>query len=226
MEMEGKMFGDYDLNDQIYHEIIECITSALDAKDAYTAGHSKRVSEMSLALSEALGLSAQDILHIHIAAHLHDIGKIGIPDAVLHKEGKLNEYEWEIIKSHPQIGAQILSKSRKLSELIEIVLHHHERFDGKGYPDGLSGENIPLGARVIAICDSIDAMTSHRKYRKALSWEDCHREIEKNCGSMYDPVIGRVALENWETIKRAAMPGEKCMDAIQITDNARQKCMK
>lgn len=198
------MINNCDLNDQIYHEIIECITSALDAKDSYTAGHSKRVSEMSLSLSKALGLSAKEISNIHIAAHLHDIGKIGIPDSVLNKEGKLNEYEWNIIKRHPGIGAQILSKSQKLSELIEIVLHHHERFDGKGYPDGLLGENIPLGARIIAICDSIDAMTSHRKYRKALSWDDCYKEIEKNLGSAYDPVIGKVALENWETIKAAA----------------------
>ena len=203
--MEEKTLGDYDLNDQIYHEIIECITSALDAKDAYTAGHSKRVSEMSLVLSKILGLSALDVSHIHIAAHLHDIGKIGIPDAVLNKEGKLNEYEWDIIKNHPRIGAQILSKSRKLSGLIEIVLHHHERFDGKGYPDGLFGENIPLGARIIAICDSIDAMTSHRKYRNALSWDDCHQEIEKNLGRMYDPVIGKVALKNWEIIKEASV---------------------
>lgn len=198
------MFSDCDLNDQFYHEIIECITSALDAKDAYTAGHSKRVSEMSLTLSKALGLSAQDTTNIHIAAHLHDIGKIGIPDAILNKEGNLNEYEWNMIKSHPGIGAQILSKSKRLSELIEIVLHHHERFDGKGYPDGLAGKNIPLGARIIAICDSIDAMTSHRKYRKALSWDDCYQEIEKGLGSMYDPFIGKVALDNWEAIKAAA----------------------
>ena len=195
---------DHDLDDRIYHEIIECITSALDAKDAYTAGHSQRVSDMSLKLSELMGLPEHEINKIHIAAHLHDIGKIGIPDAVLNKEARLTDEEWLVMKSHPGIGADILSKSKMLSELIGIVLHHHERFDGKGYPDGLAAERIPVGARIIAICDSIDAMTSNRRYRKALSWDVCFQEIEKNLGTMYDPIIGRFALDHWEEIKLAS----------------------
>lgn len=180
-----------------YHEIIECIVSALDAKDPYTAGHSQRVSDMALTLSELLELDKDEIEKIHIAAHLHDIGKIGVPDSVLNKPDKLSEEEWECMKKHPRIGADILSKSRHLKELKDIVLYHHERFDGNGYPEGLKGEEIPLGARIIAICDSIDTMTSDRGYRSAYSLEHCYKEIEKNLGVMYDPVIGALALKHW-----------------------------
>lgn len=153
----------HDLN---YHEIIECITCALDAKDAYTAGHSKRVSDMSMKVCLLMGMPKETVEKIHIAAHLHDIGKIGVPDAVLNKTGRLDDVEWEMIQKHPAIGAEILSKSRHLSELTDIALSHHERFDGGGYPRGLKGAEIPVGARIIAICDSIDAMTSSRSYRK------------------------------------------------------------
>ena len=134
------------------------------------------------------------------SALLHDIGKIGIPDAVLNKPERLTDEEWEIMKEHPAIGAEILSKSSMLSGLIDIVLHHHERFDGKGYPDGLKGAEISVGARIIAICDSIDAMTSTRRYRKALGFDICYQEIEKNLGKMYDPVIGRFVLDNWDKV--------------------------
>lgn len=185
-----------------YHEIIDCIVSALDAKDAYTAGHSRRVSDMSLIVCRLMGLDSESTQKIHIAAHLHDIGKIGIPDAILNKEGKLNEEEWQTIKRHPEIGAEILSKSYHLNELKEIVLSHHERYDGKGYPAGLKAEKIPLGSRIIAICDSIDAITSNRYYRRAHSLEFCYQEIEKNLGVMYDPVIGSYVLKHWDQITK------------------------
>jgi putative nucleotidyltransferase with HDIG domain len=181
-----------------YHEIIECITSALDAKDPYTAGHSQRVSDIALKICRLMGLPEDIAEKIHLAAHLHDIGKIGIPDAILNKEGKLDDREWEIIKRHPQIGANILSKSVHLAEMKDMILYHHERFDGRGYPAGLKGTRIPLGARIIAICDSIDAMTSSRAYRKAYSLEYCYLEIEKNLGKMYDPDIGGFVLEHWQ----------------------------
>ena len=127
-----------------YHETIEC----LDAKSPYTAGHSKSVSDMVEILCRLLGLNRM----MHIAAHLHDIGKIGIDDAILNKEGKLDEQEWEMMKTHPQIGANILDKSHLLAPFSKIVLHHHERY-------GLNGKEIPLGLRIIALCDSIDTMT-------------------------------------------------------------------
>lgn len=183
-----------------YHEIIECIACALDAKDPYTAGHSQRVSDMARTIAEMMGFSKKDVEKIHVAAHLHDIGKIGVPDAVLNKTDKLSKEEWEAMKKHPSIGAEILSKSEHLSELKSIVLCHHERFDGKGYPLGLKGERIPVGARIIAICDSIDAMTSTRSYRKAHDFNFCYEEIRKNLGTMYDPIIGAYVLEHWEKI--------------------------
>ena len=183
-----------------YHEIIDCITFALDTRDPYTGGHSQRVSDMTLEVCKLLKLNQNDTEKIHIAAHLHDIGKIGIPDSILLKQGKLDDSEWQIMKNHPEIGANILKKSAYLTELAEIVLFHHERFDGKGYPLGKSGNDIPLGSRIIAICDSIDAMTSNRCYRKSLSFEDCFNQIKINLGKMYDPEIGKLVLENWNKI--------------------------
>ncbi|MFA9463907.1 MAG: HD-GYP domain-containing protein [Velocimicrobium sp.] len=183
-----------------YHEIIECIVGALDAKDPYTAGHSQRVSDMALKVCRLLDFKESDVEEIHIAAHLHDIGKIGVPDSVLNKTDKLNEEEWTAMKKHPQMGADILSKSKYLNELKDIVLYHHERFDGTGYPQGLKGEMIPVGARIIAICDSIDAMTSNRSYRKAYTFEFCYNQIQKNLGSMYDPIIGLYILQHWDEV--------------------------
>ena len=147
-----------------------------------------------------MALTEEDTTKIHIAAHLHDIGKIGVPDAILNKKGALTDEEFCFIKKHPIIGAEILGKSHKLSELSDIVLLHHERFDGKGYPMGKAGEEIPVGARIIAICDSIDAITSDRCYRKPHDFEYCYQEIAKNLGKMYDPVIGKSVLENWDEI--------------------------
>lgn len=190
-------------NDIDYHEIIDCIVSALDAKDPYTAGHSERVSDMAVVVCNLLKMREEDVQAVHIAAHLHDIGKIGIPDSILLKEEKLTDDEWQKLKKHPEIGAEILSKSHHLSRLKDIVLHHHERFDGKGYPSGLKGNEIPLGARIIAICDSIDAITSNRCYRKAHDFEFCRQEIEKNLGIMYDPGIGRLVLDNWNEFQKA-----------------------
>lgn len=189
---------DYCLGEIHYHEIIDCITTALDAKDPYTAGHSQRVSDMAVKVCQLIGLNEETTEQIHIAAHLHDIGKIGVPDAILNKEGRLTEEEFGLIKKHPTIGAEILSKSHHLSEVKDIVLSHHERFDGKGYPQGLKAEQIPVGARIIAICDSIDAMSSTRSYRTAGSFEFCYEEIEKNLGIMYDPMIGQYVLDHWE----------------------------
>lgn len=188
--------------DMDYHDIIECIVGALDAKDSYTAGHSQRVSDMAYDICQLIGLSKEDTEKIHIEAHLHDIGKIGIPDSILKKPGKLDDEEWGQMKQHPQIGADILSKSHRLAELKEIVLHHHERYDGKGYPSGFKAEEIPVGARIIAICDSIDAMTSTRHYRNAMTLSLCYVEIERNLGKMYDPIIGKYVLEHWEEITR------------------------
>lgn len=186
--------------DYEYHEFVECITSALDARDPYTGKHSERVSDMACMISEFMGLLEEEIQEIHIAGHLHDIGKIGIPDRVLLKEGRLDDEEWKLMKKHPEIGADILSKSSHFARLAAIILHHHERWDGKGYPFGAKGTEIPLGARIIAVCDSIDAMASKRAYRDALPLEVCKEEIEKNVGIMYDPEVARLALDNWDKL--------------------------
>lgn len=194
-----------------YHEIIECITGALDAKDKYTANHSWRVSELAKKICEIIGLSNSDTNEIHIAAHLHDIGKIGIPDSILNKEGPLTPYEWEMIKKHPRIGYEILNKSNRMKQISGIVLHHHERYDGRGYPDGITGNDIPLGSRIIAICDSIDAMTTQRSYRPILTPDECYIEIDKNLGLMYDPFIGKYILEHWEEVIKPLINLEKTL---------------
>ena len=182
------------------HQLVECIANALDARDPYTGNHSRRVSDMACLLCRYLGLRAEETQTIHIAAHLHDIGKIGIPDAVLRKPGRLDDREWAIMKDHPKIGAEILCQADGFQEIAQIILHHHERYDGKGYPNNAELEYIPLGARIIAVCDSIDAMASARAYRKALPMDTCRTEIEKNIGTMYEPRIAMTALAHWEEL--------------------------
>ncbi len=183
-----------------YHEIVDCITSALDARDPYTGNHSRRVSDMACMLCCYLGIDEDKKQEIHIAAHLHDIGKIGIRDSVLLKVGKLNDDEWNQMKKHPQIGADILAKSPNFSRISAILLHHHERYDGKGYPFGAAGNEIPVGARIIAVCDSIDAMASSRSYRSSMTLERCYDEIERNIGKMYDPKISKTMLAHWDEV--------------------------
>lgn len=181
-------------------ELIDCLISIEEAKDAYTAHHSERVCCLSELFARLLGLSDATITMITDAAQLHDIGKVGISDAILGKPSRLTEEEFAIIKQHPVIGAKILMQSNYTQDLVQIVLHHHERFDGKGYPEGLVGENIPLGARILAIADSVDAMTSKRVYRDAMSLDYCRSEIERNIGMMYDPAVAKVVLDHWSEV--------------------------
>lgn len=186
---------------EIYHSIIESLVTALEAKDYYTKGHSERVAFMTCELSKKLGIRGMELENIHIAAHLHDIGKIGVPDKVLNKNGKLLVHEWEYIKMHPKIGYDILSKSKKLEHISKVVLYHHERWDGKGYPNGLAQTDIPLGSRIISVCDSIDAMTSTRPYREAMSFEACMKEIHINKGLMFDPVVVEYVEDNLDFMR-------------------------
>ena len=188
-------------DNELYHEFVECISSALDARDPYTGDHSRRVSDTATLLAKMLGLSDDEIQEIHIAAHLHDIGKIGIPDSVLLKPGRLDDEEWKMMKRHPQIGADILAKSPRFSRIAAMILHHHERYDGKGYPFGAKEQEIPLGSRIIAVCDSIDAMASARAYRKALPLDTVYEEIEKNIGLMYEPYLAKKLLYNRSIIE-------------------------
>lgn len=184
----------------IYHDIIESMVAALEARDLYTSGHSTRVSDMTYKLCQHLNLSEEILEMYHIAAHLHDIGKIGVSDNVLNKKGRLDFEEWQVMKKHPEIGYKILSKAKSLKNISYIVLHHHERWNGEGYPKGLKKNEIPLGSRIIAICDSIDAMKSNRPYRNLISDKECFKEILTNRGVMYDPEITDCILENWNDI--------------------------
>lgn len=182
------------------HDIVDALSTALDAKNSYMCGHSQRVAELSLLMAKTMGLSLAEQERIHIGAHLHDIGKIGIPDAILNKPGKLTEDEFKTIRQHPEIGGSIVGKIKVFRSVTDIVRHHHERFDGKGYPDGLYGEEISLGARIVAVADSFDAMTTIRTYRSALCIREAIEETERCKGSQFDPaivdILKALAIEN------------------------------
>ena len=199
-----------------FHDLILCIISALEARDPYTSHHSYRVAEMTETICELMGLDEEEKEIYHIAAHLHDIGKIGIRDNVLLKEGKLNDEEWEIMKSHSEQGYNILMNAKSFDVVANVVRSHHERYDGKGYPDGLKGTDIPLGARIIAIADSIDAMISDRPYRKGMDIEVCKEQIRKNIGIMYDPKIATKVLEHWDKVLSSREDeSNHCMDGVK-----------
>jgi len=168
---------------------IDLITSTLFAKNGRELIHSKNVSALAEALAERMGFNKDDTNLMRLTGLMHDIGKIGIPDSILNKNGKLSSDEFDEIKKHPEIGYRILSSVNEFSELSEFVLEHHEKWDGSGYPQGLKGEAIRIEARMIAICYAYDAMLTLRTYREALSGEDAMKEINRCAGSQFDPVI-------------------------------------
>ena len=185
----------YDKLEKAYLDSIQTLRYTVEAKDPYTRGHSDRVSEFSVLIGKQLGLPESDIKTLQIGGLFHDIGKIGIPDSILLKESKLTDDEYSEIKNHPSIGAHILCNAEVFKDIIPIVKHHHERFDGKGYPGKLAGENIPYLARITAVADTFDAMTSKRTYRDALPLEVVREEIEKCSGTQFDPEIAKVFLD-------------------------------
>jgi len=174
-------------NQEMFLATMETLARTLEAKDRYTRGHSGRVAEYAVKLAAAVGMEAKDLENLRLAASLHDLGKIGIPDEVLHKPDRLAPEEYELIKKHPLIAVQILQPLAVVQDIIPWIKHHHERYDGGGYPDGLRGEDIPLGARLIALADSFDAMTTDRPYRRALSTEAALAEIRQGTGRQFDP---------------------------------------
>ncbi len=173
---------------------IKALAQALEAKDEYTQGHSARVAEESVNIARYLSLSDTEVQRMWLAGYLHDIGKIGIKETVLNKPGKLDEEEWDLIQQHPVVAGRILGPIPELSDVIDIIVHHHERYDGTGYPDGLEGSSIPLGARILAVADTYDALTSRRPYRDPLAIEEAHRILEEAAGTYLDPVIARAFL--------------------------------
>ena len=203
----------YDRLRHSYETTLEALAAALDTRDTETQGHSTRVSEYTVVIARRMGVKEPELTEIRRGALLHDVGKIGIPDAVLRKPGRLSPEEWEEMKKHPEIGHRILSGIKFLEPSLPIVIAHQERFDGSGYPRGLKGEEIPLGARIFAVVDTLDAMTSDRPYRRALTYADARAEILRNSGIQFDPRVVEVFLaippQEWTTMHRSIAEGRR-----------------
>jgi putative nucleotidyltransferase with HDIG domain len=170
-------------------ETIMALALAVEAKDPYSAGHSKRVGFYAMQIGKVLGFDEEMLRTLTDAGVLHDIGKIGIKDEILMKPSSLTPDEWKIMQQHPLIGEAIVKPVRSLSKVVTLVRHHHERYDGKGYPEGLKGEDIPLGARILAVADGYDSMITDRPYRKRFSLEQTKEELQRSAGTQYDPAI-------------------------------------
>jgi HD-GYP domain-containing protein (c-di-GMP phosphodiesterase class II) len=180
---------------QAYDETMEALSFALDLKDRETTWHSKRVTELAVKIAKTMGLEEEQIVHLRRGAMIHDVGKMGIPDSILLKPGALSEEEAEIMKRHPSYANDMLSKIKYLKPALEIPYCHHERWDGSGYPRGLKGEDIPLSARIFMVADVLDALTSDRPYRVAITHDDAIAEIKKGRGRLYDPAVVDVVVE-------------------------------
>ncbi len=198
IEEESKYALEKDRTESVWRmsmQTVKTLARAIDAKDSYTNGHSSRVAKYSVMLGKRLGFDEERLARLQYVALLHDVGKIGIADSILNKKGKLTDEEYAIIKSHSTIGARILSDITEIPDVAVGAKYHHERFDGKGYPVGLKGEEIPFIARIIAVADSYDAMTSQRSYRSALPQGVVREEIERCSGTQFDPRVARLMLE-------------------------------
>ncbi len=180
--------------ERIMLQVVNALAGAIDAKDSYTNGHSARVAEYSRKIAARVGLSEEEQSNIYIMGLLHDVGKIGIPDDIINKPDKLSDEEYAIIKKHPLLGARILENITELPKLPTGARWHHERYDGKGYPDGIAGDKIPMEARIIAVADAYDAMSSKRSYRNVLPQAMVRAEIEKGRGTQFDPVFADALL--------------------------------
>lgn len=203
----GRLVGDLK---ELFIGSLKSLTSSIDAKDPYTRGHSERVAYVSRWIAEKVAvqenLEPEQIHRIYLAGLLHDIGKVGIDEVVLRKNGKLTKNELGDIKKHPSIGAGILSGIKQMRDIVPGILTHHERVDGRGYPNGLAGDQIPLMGKIIGLADSFDAMTSRRTYRNAMTIEEAIGEIRKGLGTQFDEKIGRIFINSdvyqlWDVIQ-------------------------
>jgi len=172
-----------------YREMLRALGSALDTRDPETQEHAIRVVRYALKLGETLGMTDAQLVALERGAILHDVGKIGVPDGILMKPGYLSEAEWHCMRSHPEIGHDMLSSISFLADALPVIRYHHERYDGSGYPQSLAGDQIPFGARIFAVVDALDAMTSERPYRRAMSLEDAVEEIARCAGTHFDPRV-------------------------------------
>lgn len=182
-------------NENLSLHIVQTLAEAIDAKDTYTNGHSSRVAKYAREIARRFGYSRKQQDEIYMMGLLHDVGKIGVPDSVINKPSRLTEEEYDLIKNHPVLGERILRNIRERPELALGAHWHHERYDGGGYPDGLSGDSIPEEARMIAVADAYDAMTSLRSYRGILPQERVKEEIERGRGTQFDPVFADIMLQ-------------------------------
>lgn len=194
-KINDELSDTYEKLEKAYLESIQTLRYTVEAKDTYTRGHSDRVSEYSVLLGKHLNLPEEEINKLKIGGLFHDIGKIGVPDAILQKDSKLTDDEYSEIKNHPSIGAHILSSATIFGDIIPIVKHHHEKYDGTGYPGRLKGEDIPYLARIAAIADSFDAMTSRRTYRDSLTLDVVISEFKRCRGTQFDPELDDVFLD-------------------------------
>ncbi len=196
LESISGMLGACLENAELYHRqhltfigTVHALSAAIDAKDQYTQGHSERVAMLSAMLAEKIGFSEEEVERIRISGLVHDVGKIGVPESVLCKPGRLTDVEFDMIKAHPRIGYEIMKDIPDLQDILPGVLHHHERWDGNGYPERLAGENIPMMARIMALADTFDAMSSNRAYRAGMPREKVFAEFHKCAGSQFDPEL-------------------------------------
>jgi len=205
-----------------YDATLIALTHALDARDKETEGHSRRVVEYTRLVAVRLGIEGEALKLLCHGALLHDIGKIGVPDAILHKPGPLTEEEWQVMRRHPEIGALMVEEVEYLTEARRIILHHHERWDGKGYPLGLRGTQISLGARAFAIADTVDAITQDRPYRRGRSFDEAREELVKHRGSQFDPeaVDAFLALPEAALLDIAAIRARVGLDLLAARDGA------
>jgi putative two-component system response regulator len=211
---------------ELFFTTIKSISSALDAKDNYTHGHSYRVTMFSLILASKMDIDEQTKEKIEIAGLLHDIGKIGVPESILCKPGKLTDEEFDIIKEHPGMGRKILSEIAVLDEVSFWLGSHHERWDGKGYPLGLKENDIPLPARILAVADTYDAMTSDRSYRKGLPHEVAVEEIQKCANAQFDPIVTKIFMDLEHLFKDAAKDSEKYYNEYSLLHKVFNKFIK
>lgn len=188
----GPIIVNHQLMQQVregYMGTVEALVKAIEAKDPFTGGHSERVTKYAMAIAREMGFTPEQIEEVRVGAVLHDVGKIGVPEAIINKAGGLSDDEWAVIKDHPRVGAEILDPFNTSKDVLAMVYHHHERFDGKGYPAGLKGDAIPLTARILKVADSFEAMTSGRAYRSAKTRTEAVEELKRCSGTDFDPAV-------------------------------------
>ncbi len=207
-----------DLPIVLYRSTFETVIDVLEARDGYTAGHSRRVAILTKQLCKFLRIPPLESEFLELSASLHDLGKVGIPDATLNKSGKLNDNEWFEMRRHPDIGADIIIKSSpKLERVADIVRHHHEHWDGSGYPSGLKCGEIPKGSQIIAVCDAVDSMMIERVYRLALPPDVCKQEILAGKGTLFCPELADIFIENWDRLVSGVYPDTDILSAAKTT---------